>query len=43
MGNAWEVVDERGFCVGDLEPEVSPIGQLNSPQILADTVGLRAN
>ena len=42
-GDAWDVAGERGFRVADLDPEVFPVGQLNSPRILAGTVGLRAN
>jgi len=42
-GDAWDVAGERGFRVADLDPEVFPVGQLNSPRILADTAGLRAD
>jgi len=42
-GDAWDVAGERGFRVADLDPEVFPVGQLNSPRILAATADLRAD
>ena len=36
----WDMAGPQIFRVADLDPRVFPVGQLDVPQVLADTVGL---
>ena len=41
-GDAYDMAGDRNFALADLDRNVFPIGKLNAPQLLAETVGLRA-
>ena len=38
----WDMVAPQHFARADLDPHVFPVGQLNAPRLLEETVGLRS-